>query len=129
MNVVSWKERTKHLKEELSALVLAARDPRVPWYTKAFAVMIIGYALSPIDLIPDFIPVLGYVDDLLLLPAGIVLLIRMIPPVVLEECREKVKGGEGFSPGRHPVASICIILVWCAVIAIFVRMAIRLFAT
>ena len=71
----SWKTRAKTLKKEVYALSLATRDPRVPWCAKVFAVLIMGYILSPIDLVPDFIPVIGYVDDFILVPAGIILLI------------------------------------------------------
>jgi uncharacterized membrane protein YkvA (DUF1232 family) len=87
MAIVSWKTQAKCLKSETQALYHAARDPRTPWYAKVFAILIIGYALSPIDLIPDFIPVLGYLDDLIIVPAGIVLLIRIIPTGVIQECR------------------------------------------
>lgn len=85
----SLKEKARHLKTEVHALVLAYKDPRVPWYAKAFMGLIIAYAVSPIDLIPDFIPVLGYVDDLVIVPVGIRLAIKMIPKDVLEECRQK----------------------------------------
>jgi len=81
----SWKEKAKKLKTEIYALYLAYRDPRVPWYAKAFIAAIVGYVLCLLDLIPDFIPVLGYVDDIILIPAGITLAIKMIPQDVLEE--------------------------------------------
>ena len=82
-----WKERANNLKRDIHALYLAKNDPRVPWYAKLLAVLIIAYALSPIDLIPDFIPVLGLLDELVLLPVGILLLLKMIPPGVMEEYR------------------------------------------
>jgi uncharacterized membrane protein YkvA (DUF1232 family) len=85
MDIRSWKTKSKQLKSEVYALYLASKHPRTPWYAKSFAVFIIGYALSPIDLIPDFIPVIGYVDDLIIVPAGIALLIKMISKEVLEE--------------------------------------------
>ena len=75
------------VKRDVVALSLAARDPRVPWYARALAVAVIGYALSPIDLIPDFIPVLGYLDDVVIVPAGILLTIRCIPPELMNEFR------------------------------------------
>ena len=88
-----WKEKAKKLKQEIYALYLAYKDPRVSWYAKIFIVIIVGYAVSPIDLIPDFIPVIGYLDDLILLPLGIILAIKMIPREVMEECRkESTKG-------------------------------------
>jgi uncharacterized membrane protein YkvA (DUF1232 family) len=77
------------LRRDVHALYLAGRDPRVPWYAKAVAVIVAGYALSPIDLIPDFIPVLGYLDDLLLVPLGILLAIRLMPPDILAEHRRR----------------------------------------
>src|SRR5437763_12027806 len=79
-----WAER---LKREVHAIYLAARDPRTPWYAKALAVAVAGYALSPIDLIPDFVPVLGYLDDLLIVPLGILAVVRLIPPEVMAESR------------------------------------------
>jgi uncharacterized membrane protein YkvA (DUF1232 family) len=85
----SWRLKARQLKVEVYALYFAVRDPRVPWYAKLFAACVVAYALSPIDLIPDFIPILGYLDDLILLPLGIALALKMIPPIVLAECREK----------------------------------------
>src|SRR5512135_2251852 len=81
------KTRARLLKQETFAIYLAARDPRTPWYAKALIFLIVAYALSPIDLIPDFVPILGYLDDLLIVPAGIWLAIRLIPPEVLEQAR------------------------------------------
>src|SRR3954466_8261439 len=79
------------LKVETLALYLVARDPRVPWYARLFVAGIVAYALSPIDLIPDFIPVLGYLDDLIIVPLGLKLALRMVPPEVLEECRARAR--------------------------------------
>ena len=84
----SWKDRAKTLKRETFTLYLACRHPRVPWYAKLLALIVVAYALSPIDLIPDFIPVLGYLDDLVLIPLGLMLVIRLIPADVLAECRQ-----------------------------------------
>src|ERR1700755_2457985 len=81
------KAWARSIRRDVHALYLASRDPRVPWYAKALALVVAGYALSPIDLIPDFIPVLGYLDDLILLPAGIWLAIRLLPPQVMAEHR------------------------------------------
>ena len=100
MDSKSWKLKAKALKQEVYALSLAAKDSRVPWYAKVFAVLIMGYVLSPIDLIPDFIPVIGYVDDFILVPMGIILLIKMIPKEVMEECREKAKVHRGRMKGQ-----------------------------
>ena len=79
------------ITRDVKALVMAARDPRVPWYAKAMAGLVAAYALSPIDLIPDFIPVLGYLDDVVLVPAGILLAVRMIPPDVMRELRTEAE--------------------------------------
>ncbi|WP_034384748.1 YkvA family protein [Deinococcus sp. YIM 77859] len=79
----------RHLRGELLALHLAARDPRTPWPARLLALLVLAYALSPIDLIPDFIPVLGQLDDLLLVPAGLWLALRLVPPAVLKEARAR----------------------------------------
>ncbi len=84
-----WKQRAKELKREVYALHFACRDPRVPWYVKALAIGIVAYAFSPIDLIPDFIPVLGYLDELVLIPLGVLAVRSMVPPAVLAECRDR----------------------------------------
>lgn len=115
--LAAQKQRARRLKEQTLALYLAARDPRTPWYAKLLLAVVVAYALSPIDLIPDFIPVLGYLDDLLLLPLGIALAIKLVPPPVLAECR--ARAGEvliGRGRGSRVVAAV-IIGVWMAVTA------------
>ena len=84
-----WKRRAWWLKGETYALYLAYRDPRTPWYAKAYVAFVVRYAFSPIDLIPDPIPILGCLDDLLLVRPGVALALKMIPPAVLDECREQ----------------------------------------
>lgn len=117
----SWKQKARQLKEEVYALYLAARDPRTPWYARALAVLVAGYAFSPIDLIPDFIPLLGYLDDLLLVPLGVGLAIRLIPAEVLEEKRQLVRtAGEGQKPVSR-TAAVVIILVWLSLGYLAVR--------
>jgi uncharacterized membrane protein YkvA (DUF1232 family) len=123
MDSKSWKLKAKALKQEVYALSLAAKDSRVPWYAKVFAVLIMGYVLSPIDLIPDFIPVIGYVDDFILVPMGIILLIKMIPKEVMEECRQKAKAHHGSMKGQHWVAASIIVLIWLISIYITIRIA------
>ncbi len=91
----AWKERAKELKTEIHALLIAYRDPRTPWLAKGLVLLVVAYALSPIDLIPDFIPLLGYLDDLILLPLGIALAIRLIPMDVLDEARKAVAAKAG----------------------------------
>lgn len=96
------------IKRDVHALFLARRDPRVPWYAKVLAVVVVGYALSPIDLIPDFIPVLGYLDDLILVPLGIVLVIRLIPPEIMAEHRELAAAAR-----EQPVSRLAAVVVAC----------------
>ena len=84
----TWKAHAKKLKTDMHALLIAYRDPRTPWIARAWALLVIAYALSPIDLIPDFIPVIGYLDDLILLPLGIALALRLIPADIMDEARK-----------------------------------------
>ena len=87
--VMPWRERARHLKREVYALYLAVRDPRVPWYAKLCAGAVVAYVFSPIDPIPDFIPVLGLLDELIVVPLGVLLVRRLIPPSVLDDCRAR----------------------------------------
>jgi uncharacterized membrane protein YkvA (DUF1232 family) len=112
MSIKAWKDKARHLKAEVFALYLAYKDPRVPWYARLFALCIVGYAFSPIDLIPDPIPILGYLDDLILVPLGIALTIRMIPKDVLDECREKARALEAKGKPTNWVAGVAVIVVW-----------------
>jgi uncharacterized membrane protein YkvA (DUF1232 family) len=83
------KQKASHLKRETTALYFAYRDPRTPWYARAFSALVVAYLFSPIDLIPDFIPILGYLDDLILVPLGITLALKMIPPEVIADARKR----------------------------------------
>ena len=112
MDIKSWKIKSKRLKREVYALYLDSSHPRTPWYAKVLAVLIIGYALSPIDLIPDFIPVVGYLDDLILVPLGIALLIKIIPKDILEECRAKAEVDLSKRKPKNWIAAIIIALIW-----------------
>lgn len=112
------------LKTEIYALYLAYRDPRVPWYARLFAACVVGYAFSPIDLIPDPIPVLGYLDDLVLVPLGIALAVRMIPPDVLAECRAEAREVAGNKPVNR-VAAVVVIAVWVSLAALAVYLVTR----
>lgn len=119
------KARAKALKTEIHALAIACRDPRTPWPVRLLALLVVAYALSPVDLIPDFIPLLGYLDDLILLPLGIALLVRLIAPEVLMEARQTATAFQGRDLGRMGAALVG--LVWLIGLAILVAIAIRLF--
>jgi uncharacterized membrane protein YkvA (DUF1232 family) len=112
------KLRARHLKAETFALYLAARDPRTPWYAKLLVAGIVAYAFSPIDLIPDFVPVLGYLDDLILIPMGISLAIKLIPQSVLSECRARAQ--EAMQDGKpvSRLAGAIIVTIWLALAAL-----------
>jgi uncharacterized membrane protein YkvA (DUF1232 family) len=110
--VSALKQRARRLKSDTYAIYLAARHPRVPWYAKLVVACVVGYALSPVDLIPDFIPVLGYLDDLVLVPAGIALAIRLIPPDVMAECRARAEAAMGKRGPRNWVVGALIITLW-----------------
>jgi uncharacterized membrane protein YkvA (DUF1232 family) len=105
------------------ALWLAARDPRTPWFAKALAFVVAGYALSPIDLIPDVIPVIGYLDDLIIVPVGILLIVRLIPPPLMGEFRATALAAQ-----RRPVsrgAAIAFVSVWIACAALLIYLMVR----
>jgi uncharacterized membrane protein YkvA (DUF1232 family) len=112
-----WKQRARQLKLETYAIYLAYRDPRTPWYARLFALCVVGYAFSPIDLIPDPIPILGYLDDLILVPLGIALALRMIPPPVLADCRAQAQAATGQDRPRSWIAAVVVVAIWllCAV--------------
>ena len=108
-----WRQKVAALKADTYALYLASRDPRVPWRAKVVAGVTVAYALSPIDLIPDFIPVLGYLDDLVLVPLGLALAIRLIPPSLLAEHRaEAVRRFSAGVPPSGRLAAVVIGLAW-----------------
>jgi len=106
------------VKRDCYALYLAARDPRVPWIAKALALIVAGYAFSPIDLIPDFIPVLGYLDDALILPLGILAVVRLIPPDVMAELRATAAARLDASAPTSRLAALVIVLIWIAGLAL-----------
>jgi len=116
--VSSLKTWAKEIKRDVVALYFAARDPCVPWYAKAVAAAVAAYALSPIDLIPDFIPLLGYLDELVVLPLGITLAIRLIPPEIMTEHRASAIAAEGKPSSR--VAAAIIIVTWIGAAAFLI---------
>ena len=123
-------ERTKQwarvVKRDVHALYRAGRDPRVPWYAKALAVVVAGYALSPIDLIPDFIPVVGYLDDLILVPLGILLVVRLIPPGIMAEHRALAAAAQERPVSRS--AAIIIVVIWLTCAAVVAWLCYRFLA-
>jgi uncharacterized membrane protein YkvA (DUF1232 family) len=125
--VDALRRRARALKVETLALFYVARDPRVPWYARAFIGIVVAYALSPIDLIPDFVPVLGYLDDLILVPLGIALALRMVPTPVLEECRARARLESSRPTSR--TAMLVIIAIWAASVALVAWVVARAFWT
>ncbi len=119
------KSQARALKAETYALYLAARDPRTPWYAKGLVLLVVAYALSPIDLIPDFIPVLGYLDDLLIVPAGIALALTMIPRDVMQEAREKARNAAP-SSRLGTLGTALIVLFWILAIIFCAALLMRL---
>jgi len=119
------KDWARAIKRDVHAIYLAARDPRVPWYAKALALCVAGYALSPIDLIPDFIPVVGYLDDLIIVPLGIVAVVKLIPPEIMAEHRATAA-----MAAERPMsltAAVVIVVIWIASMALFGWLAFRYF--
>ncbi len=104
------------IKQDVLALYLASRDPRVPWFAKALAMVVAGYAISPIDLIPDFIPVLGYLDDVVLLPLGIYLVAKLIPAGIMAELRARAAGIREWPVSL--LAAVLIVCLWIAGVAL-----------
>ena len=117
---MKWKEKAERLRDNVYVLWLAFKDRRTPWYAKALVAVVVAYAVSPVDLIPDFIPVLGYIDDLVLVPAGVYLAMKMIPGEVVEDCRRKARNS--VIPGKYRwLVPTIIILIWLLVIYWIIR--------
>jgi uncharacterized membrane protein YkvA (DUF1232 family) len=118
------KARARALKTETYALYLATRDARTPWYAKGLVFLVVAYALSPIDLVPDFVPILGYLDDLILVPAGIALALRLIPAEVIREAREQARTVPlDRRAGR--LGAIIVVLIWIAALTLTVLLIYR----
>ena len=111
------KQRAQALKTQTYALYLAYKHPDTPWYAKLFAGLVAAYAFSPIDLVPDFIPVLGYLDDLILIPLGVTLALKMIPEAVMDECRAEAEAMLADGKPVSRVAAVLIALIWVGVVA------------
>jgi uncharacterized membrane protein YkvA (DUF1232 family) len=127
-SIVSWRERARQLRADTYALYLAARDPRVPWYAKALAGGVAAYAVSPIDLIPDFIPVLGLLDDLVIIPLGIAVVARLVPRELMDEHRRAARERLSVDGPRSWVAAVVVLVIWGVVLVALGRFAWRLWA-
>jgi uncharacterized membrane protein YkvA (DUF1232 family) len=122
------RQRARELKREVFAMFLAARHPRTPWYAKVLLLAIVAYAVSPIDLIPDFVPVLGLLDDVILLPLGIALALKMIPRAVIEECRAQVATDELERSRLSRLGAIGIGVIWVVLLALAIAWAYGVFS-
>jgi uncharacterized membrane protein YkvA (DUF1232 family) len=119
-----WRERVRRLRRETYVYYRAARDPRTPWLARAIALATVAYALSPLDLIPDVIPVLGYLDDLLIVPIGLLLARRLIPPEVIEAHRDAVASDVGAGISKAGLAIV--VVAWVVTAALIVAVILRL---
>jgi uncharacterized membrane protein YkvA (DUF1232 family) len=121
----SWKKRAHLLKRETCTLYLVCRHPCVPWYAKILALVVVGYAVSPIDLIPDFIPVLGYLDDFILIPLGFMLVIRLIPADVVAECRARSEEMVATATQAGKIVAAAVVAVWLLTAAFIMGLILR----
>lgn len=119
---IDLRQRAKKLKKDIPAVFLALKNKSTPWYAKAVLGITLAYALSPIDLIPDFIPVLGYLDDIILLPALIALAIKMIPQNVMEECRKESEDLWKNGKPKKWYYAIPIMLIWVSILWLIIRL-------
>jgi len=119
---MNFADRAKKLKTDIPAVFLALRRKDTPWPAKVVAFITVGYALSPIDLIPDFIPVLGYLDDIILLPALVALVVKLIPPKVMEECRAQAQTLWKDGKPKRWFYAVPIVVIWLVVLYFVVRL-------
>ena len=127
MNSQAWKRRARQLTAQTYTLYLAYRHPGTPWYAKVFVALVIGYVFSPIDPIPDFIPGVGLLDEMIVVPLGVVLARKMIPEEVFAECKEKAREVE---EGKKPVslvAAVAVVAIWLLCVALAAFLALRVF--
>ncbi len=120
-----WKQKARWLKLQTYALYFAYRDARTPWYARAFSVLVVAYAFSPIDLIPDFIPVLGYLDDLVIIPLGVWLALKLVPAQVMADCRQQAEASLGEGKARFKFMAVIFIAVWVLVVVLVALWIIR----
>ncbi len=123
----AWKRRARQLSAQTYALYLAYRHPRTPWYAKVFAALVVGYVFSPIDPIPDFIPGVGLLDEMVVVPIGVLIAAKMIPPDVLAECREKAREVERGEKPVSRVTAVVVVAIWLLCVALAVYLALRVF--
>ena len=127
MNLKTWKRWARQLSAQTYAIYLAYRHPKTPWYAKVFAALIVGYVFSPIDPIPDFIPVVGLLDEMVVVPIGVLIVAKMIPRQVMEECQEKARQrAEGEKPVSR-AAAVVVVAVWVLCVALAISLALRIF--
>ena len=119
-----WKEKAEALETQVFTLYLAYRHPRTPWYAKALALAVTAYALSPIDLIPDFIPLLGYLDDLLIVPGGVLLVIKLVPPDVMAECQGRAAEMQAAGAPQFRWMGAVVVVLWLAALALVAALVI-----
>ena len=121
----SLKQKAEKILRDISALLIAMKKKQTPWYAKAVAGVTVAYALSPIDLIPDFIPVLGYLDDIIILPLLVLLTVKLIPKDVMEQCREQAQGMWKDGKPKKWYYAVPVIIVWCAIITAILLSVLR----
>ena len=121
------KDRAAALKREVLALTIAAGDPRVPWYAKAFMGLVLAYAFSPIDLIPDFIPVLGYLDDLIIVPLGVALALKMVPAQVMLDARKRVDASARQGKPVSRIGAILVVSIWVILAGVMIGFIVHTF--
>lgn len=123
--IEQWKAQAGRLRTETWALYLAYRDPRTPWWARLFAAAVVAYAFSPVDLIPDVIPILGYLDDLVLIPLGVALALRMIPPPVMADSRARAQEIMRRGGPVSRAAAVVIVSIWLLLAALAVALMAR----
>ena len=127
MNLQTWKQHARRLSTQTYALYLAYRHPRTPWYAKVFAALVAGYVFSPIDPIPDFIPGVGLLDEIVVVPISVLIAAKMIPREVMEECQEKARQMAECEKPVSRMAAVVIVAVWLVCVALAVLLALRVF--
>src|SRR5215216_7703071 len=123
MKAEAWKRRARQLTAQTYTLYLAYRHPGTPWYAKVFAALVVGYVFSPIDPIPDFIPVVGLLDEMVVVPIGILIAAKTIPPDVFAECRQKAREVEEGEKPVSRVAAVVVVTMWLLSVALAVYVA------